>query len=395
MDWDVFVCHASEDKEEFVRPLARELQTLGLRVWYDEFSLTVGDSLRRRIDDGLARSRAGVVILSPQFFAKEWPQRELDGLVARETLGQKVVLPVWHNLSKQDVLRYSPPLADKLGIHSTLGPVVVAATLADAIRKIGNTPSPTLDARIPLFSVSPDATFTDDTSVVEIAVREAQFNADHKVTPPLQLTVCPEVLWRLMRDRDALEQLKWPWSFDVVRRLNTLEAKASLSESERQERLWLHSVESQVGEMLTTAEKSMVALVAEPIIRNSGYFETPASLLRAFKAIIGLAFPDRGRALPQNSVKLDVYRIREPELAVSVRVPRDVFDQLLEGLGTANPSVLTIRGGTYAADLPLEVLTDLVIPAVVLEVFRASNKIPSYSPNPAYLKLSDWFVGLG
>lgn len=85
--WDAFVSHASEDKEPFVRALADALRTRDLRIWYDDFTLTVGDSLRRSIDRGLAHSRFGVVVLSPTFFGKEWPQKELDGLVAREVDG--------------------------------------------------------------------------------------------------------------------------------------------------------------------------------------------------------------------------------------------------------------------------------------------------------------------
>ena len=57
--WDVFVSHASEDKDAFVRPLAAALQSLGVSIWYDEFSLRVGDSLSRSIDKGIAGSRLG------------------------------------------------------------------------------------------------------------------------------------------------------------------------------------------------------------------------------------------------------------------------------------------------------------------------------------------------
>ena len=121
MDWDVFISHAWEDKENIARPLAEALRGAGLRVWYDEFTLTLGDSLRRSIDRGLARSRYGVVILSPHFFAKEWPQRELDGLVAREVSSGKTILPVWHNVTRKDVSRFSPTLADKLAVSTTEG----------------------------------------------------------------------------------------------------------------------------------------------------------------------------------------------------------------------------------------------------------------------------------
>jgi hypothetical protein len=112
--YDAFISHASEDKKAIVRPLANALQKMGYRIWYDEFELQVGDSLRQSIDHGLANSRYGIVILSPAFFAKNWPQYELNGLTAREMDGHKVILPVWHKLTKAEVLKISPTLADKI-----------------------------------------------------------------------------------------------------------------------------------------------------------------------------------------------------------------------------------------------------------------------------------------
>ena len=84
MLYDVFICHASEDKDDFVRPLAEALRARHIEVWYDEFSLRVGDGLRQAIDRGLVNSQFGIVVLSPAFFRKRWTQRELNGLVARE-----------------------------------------------------------------------------------------------------------------------------------------------------------------------------------------------------------------------------------------------------------------------------------------------------------------------
>ncbi len=117
--WDVFICHASEDKEAFVRPLSLALREAGLRVWYDEITLSLGDSLLRSIDRGLARSRYGIVVLSPSFFAKDWPQRELDGLVSQEVNGRKVVLPLWHNIAVDGVRKYSPTLAGRLAASTS------------------------------------------------------------------------------------------------------------------------------------------------------------------------------------------------------------------------------------------------------------------------------------
>lgn len=118
-EWDVFISHATEDKNEVVRPLAKALSAAGLRVWYDEFELRLGDSLRRKVDAGLARSRFGVVVLSPSFFAKNWTQYELDGLVTREMTGQQVILPLWHKITKSEVIARSPSLADKIARTTT------------------------------------------------------------------------------------------------------------------------------------------------------------------------------------------------------------------------------------------------------------------------------------
>jgi TIR domain len=131
--WDVFISHASEDKEALARALAERLRLKGVRVWYDEFTLRLGDSLRRSTDRGLARSRFGVVILSPSFFTKEWPQKELDGLVAREVDGRQIILPVWHELTSEDIRRFSPTLADRKAISSSAGIDKVADAIAAAI----------------------------------------------------------------------------------------------------------------------------------------------------------------------------------------------------------------------------------------------------------------------
>jgi hypothetical protein len=116
--WDVFISHASEDKDFFVRPLADSLASYGLSIWYDEFSLQVGDSLSRSIDKGLAKSNYGIVVLSPFFLRKDWPEYELRGLTAKESVGHKVILPIWYGVTKADLLSYSPPLADKFAINA-------------------------------------------------------------------------------------------------------------------------------------------------------------------------------------------------------------------------------------------------------------------------------------
>ena len=117
-----------------VHPLAVALREHGLSVWYDNFALRIGDSLRRKIDDGIAHSRFGVVVLSEHFFAKQWPQYELDGMVTMRLTSQQIILPVCHKLTKAQVMAQSPSLADTIA-RSTTGSTIkeIAAEIAEVI----------------------------------------------------------------------------------------------------------------------------------------------------------------------------------------------------------------------------------------------------------------------
>lgn len=132
--YDVFISHASEDKDKIVRSLANALVGKGLRVWYDEFTLRIGDSLRQKIDRGLAQSRVGLVVLSPAFVAKGWTNYELDGIVTRTISGEQILLPIWHNITKQEVIDFSSSLADKVA-RSTATHTVdeIAQEIADLL----------------------------------------------------------------------------------------------------------------------------------------------------------------------------------------------------------------------------------------------------------------------
>lgn len=133
--WDVFISHSSEDKEVVAIPLTKILKESGLTVWLDKHELFIGDSLRRKIEEGLFNSRFGVVILSENFFKKEWPQKELDALISKEEGQSKVVLPVWHNISKSFVSRYSILLADKLAVSTSRGLDFVANEILRTVIK--------------------------------------------------------------------------------------------------------------------------------------------------------------------------------------------------------------------------------------------------------------------
>lgn len=179
MLYDAFICHASEDKDDFVRPLAEALRSHKLKVWYDEFALNVGDSLREAIDRGLRSSRFGIVVLSPHFFQKHWTVRELNGLVARETAENcHLILPVWHNVGREDVLKFSPPLADLLATSSKSGVRKVVADLLRTVRPEENHLVVKNDKVDAIAATAPNRTAVTDPSLehykanVRLAMRE-------------------------------------------------------------------------------------------------------------------------------------------------------------------------------------------------------------------------------
>lgn len=135
-EYDVFISHASEDKDSVVRPLAIALKNKGVNVWYDEFELKIGDSLRRKIDQGLSKSKFGIVVISRSFIKKGWTNYELDGLMTKAISGQQILLPIWHDITKQEVIDYSPSLADKVARNTSQETVEeIAEEIAELIVK--------------------------------------------------------------------------------------------------------------------------------------------------------------------------------------------------------------------------------------------------------------------
>jgi hypothetical protein len=133
---DVFLSHASEDKDDIARPLKVALEERGVTVWFDEIKIKVGQSIRQAIEANIARCRFGVVIVSPNFFTKRWTQAELDGLFSRKmNSGEELILPVWHHVSKDDVIEHSPMLAGIAALNSaTMTVAEIADSLVEVVR---------------------------------------------------------------------------------------------------------------------------------------------------------------------------------------------------------------------------------------------------------------------
>ena len=167
---DLFVSHATEDREAIARPLARALIDEGFSVWFDEFELKIGDSIRASIDKGLRQSTYGIVILSQNYFGRQWTEAELNGLAAKENNGQKVILPVWHEVDKKFVTEKSPMLADRFAAQSKDG-ISSIVRMISAVIKPENRNSVRDELESALSSL-----MGQDPEAIKLRVREQDFD---------------------------------------------------------------------------------------------------------------------------------------------------------------------------------------------------------------------------
>lgn len=110
--YDIFLSHASEDKDEVARPLAEMLQKRGLKVWYDETELKIGDNLVRKINAGISASRFGILVLSNSFFNKHWTKYELDVLENLMVTEDRVLFSIQHKITIEKIKSYRASLAN-------------------------------------------------------------------------------------------------------------------------------------------------------------------------------------------------------------------------------------------------------------------------------------------
>jgi hypothetical protein len=117
-----FISHDSRDKDSFVRPLAAKLRSMMCPVWYDEYSLKVGHSLRESIDKGLKEAPKVILVLSPNSLSNHgWTKAEFNAAMNKHiTSGGSVILPIWHNVSRSQVEEYSLLISDTFALNSNM-----------------------------------------------------------------------------------------------------------------------------------------------------------------------------------------------------------------------------------------------------------------------------------
>ena len=132
-EYDLFISHASEDKVEFVRPLVKKLREVGIKVWYDEIAMNVGDSLRTSIDHGLRSSKYAIAVFSKSYFEKKWTNFELNGYFSFDNIETRKILPIWHKVTIEEIREYSPMIADIVALDSNQGLSIIVEKIASVL----------------------------------------------------------------------------------------------------------------------------------------------------------------------------------------------------------------------------------------------------------------------
>lgn len=138
VEHDIFLSYVHEDDDGLIGQLVHKLRWLNLAVWYDDTDLRLGDGVRKSIDNGVRKATFGVLVITPNYLTRQWSQYELDGLVAREIGEGRIILPVWHGVSRDDVLVCSPALADRVALDSSKKSVAeIAFQVAEQVASNG------------------------------------------------------------------------------------------------------------------------------------------------------------------------------------------------------------------------------------------------------------------
>lgn len=324
MPHDLFISHASEDKVDFVRPLVEKLRVLGVDVWYDEFELKLGDSLSRSIDTGLAHSSYGLVVLSQAFFAKDWPEYEYRGLLSREIGAGKVILPIWHGVSRDDVLQWSPPLADKMALKTE------GTSLSQLAAEIVSVVRPDLFTRIQRKA----AAFSTPMKRERIATASIKFG------PPRHDALPEDLIGRIRLIRAAL------WDVFPHSMTNWLDGFRADSHPSREVRVWEH-----IG-----------ACFREYLMMND---LTESQLKQVFGVLVALSLDEGDQELAKQSTDLPADAVHVlTRMYDASQPPYDFVDDSFPVDYSASPDVLEriarLDGERFPFDVPDSAVRELL-----------------------------------
>lgn len=123
-EFDIFISYVQSDSSDYVDGLYNGLVSAGITVFRDTTEMKIGQSMRQSMDNALAKSKFAIVIFSPDYLSKYWTQYELDGVLSKEYItGDQMILPLWHNITADELASKSPSLANKLAWNSAVNTI--------------------------------------------------------------------------------------------------------------------------------------------------------------------------------------------------------------------------------------------------------------------------------
>lgn len=118
--YDVFISHANEDKQSYVDELKNSLDKLNIKIFYDKETLEWGDNWKDKILEGVKKAEFAIIVISENFFGREWTEKELGEFLNRQNQnGQKIILPIIHNISVEQLRQKYPAVANIQALDSS------------------------------------------------------------------------------------------------------------------------------------------------------------------------------------------------------------------------------------------------------------------------------------
>jgi hypothetical protein len=245
-----------------------------------------------------------------------------------------------------------------------------------------------------LLKIGPDGTLVNDHIEFRVKIKEVLLSLEEGRLPRFKIEACREAMARIISDVETLERLEFQSSSDLTARIEALKRRVDLPLADREELLDYMTISREYNQKAEVLCRALDAVLIEPVLRKSGFLSS-ADDIRCVVTKIVERFFGKGR-VSHNSTRIDLYRLAEPELSTHIRLSPEEFDALMANTGFTERAILTLGGEAWRlVILPVDLILEKAIPAVLLEVYQRHSHMPSYEPKPEFLDLSSWYLGLG
>jgi hypothetical protein len=390
--WDVFISFASEDRIEVATPLAIALRDCGLKVWFDDFELKPGDSIREAIDRGLAHSRIGIVVLSRAFFEKKWTQLELGALINFKVNRGNRIVPIWHGIDHEFLLDRSPVLADLKAIAASAGMPRVVEDIISLLH--GDVQDHASVSGLLLIDGNGSPTNLDALLVDEmlLACREGK-------APPFSLDIDCLALFngigvsKLMNiSEDAMVVYHAiSGSADFFRIYSDLDRLLASGAINRKLCVEFRKVAPEITSFQSKIEFGIRLILTREALRR--WLRSRDEEAECIRSYVNKYFP-RDSAIPAGESKFDLRMTSEPYWNFGIYLSKDEVS-ILNGATSLESKIVFLLPGWTAGELPHDVIVRKFIPRLLFEAFQLMKLKEPGMLTDALFNLDQWSLGLG